>query len=272
MGKNSTGKEKTSTKKRSGLIWALCLSLFWGGYGENPARAEFVKIDREKLYGLPSTNEDVILTFIKTAGVLKPEFNQLITKSDKYIRAAELEKTIILDDETIRLSQKYAALNPKKDGLLLRVPVKVNFQNNPGGQSTLEIDFMAGELTYFPFYYGGMPVAVLVDGIENFKMIYLSEEERNMVASVIDPVPEATLVLDLQPVAADFKNPVILDGAKQLPLLTRINYIGLHNRSSDQFWAWASDEEKNKIKENDLQNLAPNKVDNTLDDNPLGLR
>lgn len=228
---------------RRAFLAALCLSLPFGvvvSAQPQPARAEVIEVDKERLYGLPSTEEDVALSFLKMAKVAKPEFDQLILKTDKYKMLDEKDKSTFLETEVLRLKARYLAINPETSNLLLRVAVKAYFIDSPEGQQgLLQIKFPSEGMAYFPFYYGGLPVALIPDGIENFQSVLLSETEKDIVASTLDPVPEATLILDLQPVSADIRHPMMLDGAKQFPLLCKITYIGLHNRDTNQVWAWS---------------------------------
>lgn len=212
--------------------WALCAAF--------PATAEVVEIDRAKLFALPVADEDVALTFLKMTGVRNPEFDKLVKRTEQYRNKEERDRSGFLDSEEARLQAKYLAMRPETDRLIIRVEVKVYFIDAPQGrQAKLEIKFPSKGLIYFPFYYGGIPVAVLPNGIEDFQTLLLSETEKDIAAATLDPVPEATLVLELKPVSADLNNPLVLDGEKQFPLLCDIEYIGIHNRNTDQVWAWS---------------------------------
>ncbi|OIN85622.1 MAG: hypothetical protein AUJ12_08745 [Alphaproteobacteria bacterium CG1_02_46_17] len=206
------------------------------------AKAEVIDIDKQKLFDFPSTDEDVGLTLLKLAKVRDPEFAKLVVRTETYKTMAPEMRAGFLQTETPRLAGKYATINPQEEGVLIRLGVKVYFkdglQDNP---PILTIQFPSSGLIYFPYFYAGIPIAVIPNGIENFTTIVLSEDERNIVNATLDPSPEATLVLSLKPVGADIKSPMMLDGEKQLPLLCEISYIGVHNRNTDQVWAWGSD-------------------------------
>ncbi|MCB1558156.1 MAG: hypothetical protein KDJ50_04465 [Alphaproteobacteria bacterium] len=205
------------------------------------SNAEVVEIEKERLFGFPSTDEDVGLSFLKMAGLETPEFDKIIVRTEKYKALMPFEKQAFLKEEVPRLYNKYMALDPKREGLLIRVSVKLFFANaNGAAPAKLQVFFPAEGMIYFPYMYAGIPIAVIPNGIENFTEIILTEEEATIAMSTMDQTPEATLVLDLKPISADAKKPMILDGEKQFPLLCEIGYIGLHNSGTDQIWAWGT--------------------------------
>ncbi len=220
------------------------------------AKAEVIDIDKQKLFDFPSSDEDVGLTLLKLARVADPEFSKLVERTETYKTMVPEKRPSFLQTETTRLANRYAALNPQDEGLLIRVGVKVYFSDGMQDKpSTLTIKFPANGLIYFPYSYAGIPVAVIPNGIENFTTIILSEDERNIANATLDPSPDATLVLSLKPISADIKKPIVLDGETQLPLLCEISYIGIHNKNTDQVWAWGSDVYKVTGRKNPLNDI-----------------
>lgn len=211
------------------------------------AKAEVIEVDKARLFGYPSTDEDVGLSFLKMAGIENPEFEKLIVRTDKFKTLNQAEKQPFLKEEIPRLYNKFVALNPQSEGILIRLRVEVLYAKANGATpAKLEIKFPSQGMVYFPFYYGGLPIAVIPNGIENFTEILLTEREAVIVNGTLDMNPETTLILDLKPVFADAKKPMVLDGEAQFPLLCEIGYIGLHNRNTDQIWAWGSEENMTK--------------------------
>jgi hypothetical protein len=211
------------------------------------AKAEVIEVDKARLFGYPSTDEDVGLGFLKIAGVQNPEFEKLIVRTEKYATLSEVEKQPFLKQEIPRLYNKFLSLTPQSEGILVRLKVEVLYTKAVGAApAKLQVKFPSQGMVYFPFYYGGLPIAVIPNGIENFTEILLNERETAIANGTLDMSPESTLVLDLKPVFADAKKPMILDGEAQFPLLCEIGYIGLHNRNSDQIWAWGSEENMTK--------------------------
>lgn len=205
------------------------------------ARAEVIEVDKQRIFEFPSTGEDVGLTFLKVAGVKNPDFSDLLKRTEAYKSVSVEKREDVLKDNIARVSAKYAALNPAAEGLLIRLAIKVNYvDEGQDGLSTLEIQYPSKGMTYFPFIYAGMPIAVIPDSIDMFNKIILSPDEKNIVKATIDATSDATLILDLKPVSADARTPLVLDGEKQFPLLCQIGYIGIHNRSGGQVWAWAT--------------------------------
>ncbi|HNQ91373.1 MAG TPA: hypothetical protein PKI93_00405 [Alphaproteobacteria bacterium] len=252
---NSFGKWHFGKKTSRALFAGLAATLIVIS-AALPSRAEFVKYDKAKVLAYPTTPEEIILDFVKLANITSPEFQNMVVKTEKYKAIPENERASYLQVEMMRLNKKFNTLNPRKNGILIRIGVKVMFDNMADRQSSLTIQFPSEGLVYFPYYYGGLPVAVLVNGIEDFQKIYLTGEERQQVASVIDPTSDSTLILDLRPVSASVTQPVMLDGEPQYPLLCDIVYIGIHNKESDQVWAWQPDEEKEKPKTDQIPTKA----------------
>lgn len=252
---NSLSKWNLGEKLRQALYRTLAVMLMIV-LTSSQSRAEFIKYDKARLLSYPTSEEEIVLGFIKLANITSPEFQKMIVKTDKYKATPAQERASYLQSEMMRINKKFNTLNPKRNGILIRIGVNVLFQNMADRQSFLDVKFPSNGLVYFPYYYGGLPVAVLVNGIEDFQKIYLTDEERQQVASVIDPTSDATLILDLRPVSASVKHPVTLDGELQYPLLCDIVYIGLHNKESDQVWAWQPEDEKEKSETSQLPEKA----------------
>lgn len=222
------------------LLYAACFGSALA-FKTTAASAEVVEIDKTRIFEFPSTSEDVGLTFLKVAGVQNPNFADIIKISEGYKSVSVELRDDVLKDNVARISAKYSALDPATEGLLIKLAVKVYYKDEgKDGLSTLEIHYPSKGMVYFPFVYGGMSIAVIPDSIEMFNEILLSPDEKNIVKATIDATTDATLILDLQPVSADFKTPLMLDGEKQYPLLCKIGYIGIHNRNGGQVWAWAT--------------------------------
>ncbi|HPQ50047.1 MAG: hypothetical protein KDJ26_06350 [Alphaproteobacteria bacterium] len=225
------------------------------------AHAEVVEIDKSKLFDFASNDEDVGLSFLKLAGVVNPEFEKLVVRTDKYKSMLPSDQKNFIAMEVVRLNNRYATFNPQSEGILIRIAVKVYFKDAPEGkQAKLEIKFPSQGMVYFPYFYAGIPVAVLPNGIENFDTIVLSEEEKAIVAATLDPIPDATLILSLKPISADFKTPIMMDGERQFPILCDIGYIGIHNRNTDQVWAWGSGDSVSGRKKPLMEIVKPEKA------------
>lgn len=210
----------------------------------------------------PSTTEEVTLLFLKMAKLRDVQMEELVKKSEKYRRTQQAEQPAFLQSEVNRLSREFAIINPLTSNIVVRVPVRAYFNNELKGKGgSLTIKYPSSGMTYFPYYYGGLPIAVIVNGIENFQTIILSEEERQIAAATFSLDGSVTLVLELKPLSVDIRNPMTLDGQKQFPFLCDIGYIGLLNNQTDEIWSWQADWNKERNKASSLMNLAPSKID-----------
>lgn len=210
----------------------------------------------------PSTTEEVTLLFLKMAKLRDIEMSELVMKSERYRKTPQAEQPVYLQSEVNRLSREFSIINPLTSNIVVRVPVKAYFKNDLKGGASLTIKYPSQGLIYFPYYYGGLPIAVIVNGIENFQTIALSEEERQAVVATFTLDGSATLVMDLKPLSADIRNPMTLDNQKQFPFLCDIGYIGLLNNQTDEIWSWSADWNKNRTKASTLMSLAPSKSSN----------
>ncbi len=243
-----------------GGVLALIITLTCGPIGGlSPA---YAATTNQHALSAASSNEEVTLLFLKMAKLRDVEMEELVRKSEKYRRTPLAEQPVLLQAEVNRLSREFAIINPLTSNIVIRVPVKAYFNNDLNGKgASLTIKYPSKGLTYFPYYYGGLPIAVIVNGIENFQTILLSEEERQAVAASFTLDSTATLVLELKPLSADIRNPMTLDNQRQFPFLCDIGYIGLINNQTDEIWSWQADWNKNRNKASTLMNLAPSKID-----------
>lgn len=213
--------------------------------------AEIVPYSKERMMTPPSTTEDIGLSFMKLANV-KPDFEELAKQGALYKNAAPYELEEVAKKESLRIQAKYLQFNPGRSVLSMRIPMAVDFKRLDVGGSQLKIKFPPATMTYFPVFYGGYPMAVLVNGIENFFDMTLDDEETRFVVARLGMNGQTTLLLELVPLAADAKSPVRLDEMNQYPLLCDIAYIGLLNDTAEQIWAWENPKYAAMKKQNPL--------------------
>lgn len=217
-----------------------------------------VPYDRTLITRLPSSIEDVGIAFLKTADNF-PDFNKVVEESDSYKNLSPLAQQDYLAKTVNRLQNNFMAFQPKKTDLIIRVKVNMIFQKLENGESVLKLRTFPTDPIYFPFYFAKYPIAVIIKDMESFREMRLSKEDTDIVYSRLSLSGDATLLLQLYPIAANDTKPVILDNIPQFPLLTEIGYIGLLNARTEQIWAWKNDKygDKKAIGVNSLLNLVP---------------
>ena len=151
-----------------------------------------------------------------------------------------------LASEKIRLQTRFAGIDPRSDILVIRAGMNTIFDRKEDGTATLKLGYPKNSIFYFPYYYGGYPIALFINGIEVFEEISLTQAEAADVGLYIPSNGSVTMLLELKARAVDIKKPVKLDGLRQYPLLTDIAYIGLINSKGEQVWAWQTKEQAQK--------------------------
>lgn len=226
--------------------------------GFSNAQASDVPYDSARANRPASQSSDVGLMFMKL-GNIPPNFDELVKASKAYKEKNPMAQAEFLASEKTRLETRFGAIDPRTDILVVRAGMNSIFDRKDDGTAALKLEYPKDSILYFPYYYGGYPIAMFINGIEAFEEIALDRAEAADVALRIPPTGSITMLLELKARAVDAKKPVKLDGVRQYPLLTDIAYIGLINSKGEQVWAWQTKEQAQKTK---------NSLANTL--NPLG--
>ena len=201
------------------------------------AAEERVSYDRKLIMRLPSSVDDIGIAFLKTADNF-PDFNKVIQASEAYKKLDPAEQPDYLNKLASRYQAAYLAYSPRKSDVILRVKVNAQFKRMADGGATLDILALTKAPVYFPFQFLNYPIALLIKDIEVFQKISLTKEEADIVYGRLALNGDATLLLQVVPVAADDRKTMTLDNIPQYPLLSEIAYIGLLNRNAEQIWAW----------------------------------
>lgn len=185
----------------------------------------------------PTTTEDVGLIFLKLAAA-KPDFGVLIRQTRAYKETKPAERSRILAEETSRLSGKFGALDAKASTIVIRTAMEMNLVIDPAAANyALSLKFPESDVTYFPYDFLGRQIAVVADGIENFKTIALTKEEAAKSLRH-EGRRTVTMVLELKPVSANNKAPMTFDGVRYHLMLTKIGYIGFFTQNMEEVWSW----------------------------------
>lgn len=204
------------------------------------APSNIVPYDKQLVSRKPSTNDEVGIAFLKSAGIM-PDFKKAVESSSAFKAMDPAGQQNYLALQQNKLNTAYLAFTPKKSDLIVRMKVNASFRRETDGTATLRIKPPTDGQIYFPFFFANYPIALLVNGIETFQNVVLTKEEGDIVYSRLALNGTATLLLQLYPTAADATAPMLLDNVSQYPLLTDIGYIGLLNQDAEQIWAWKNE-------------------------------
>ncbi len=227
-----------------------------------PAAAEQVErvtYDRQLITRKASTNDEIGIAFLKTANNF-PDFNKVVEMSDAYKSLDPLAQKDFLYKSAAKLQTSYLSFLPRKSDLIIRAKANVLFQKLRNGESILKLNGFDDDPIYFPFYFAGYPIALIIKDMEMFKNITLTKEETNMVYRRLTLSGDITLLLQIVPVAADDTKAMKLDNIDQYPMLAEIAYIGMLNDKTEQIWAWRNSRfSKSSLSGGNSGSLIPNK-------------
>lgn len=199
-----------------------------------------ITYDRALMSRLPSTTEDVGTAFLKTADNF-PDFGKIIEDSDAYKKLNPLAQQDYKVKMVNKLQTSFMTFQPKKSDLIIRVKVNVMFNKLPTGEGVLTLRTFPDDPVYFPFTFAKYPIALIAKGMENFHEMRLDKADTDIIDSRLSLSGDATLLLQLYPIAANDTKPIILDNVPQYPLLAEIGYIGLLNSRAEQIWGWRNE-------------------------------
>jgi hypothetical protein len=208
-------------------------------------QVERVPYDRQLVAKKSSTNDEVGVAFLKTANNY-PDFNKIVASTDAYKSLDPLAQKDFQSKMVGKLQNSYLAFSPQNSDLIIRVKADVLFTKLPNGEGSLKMRTLLEDPVYFPFYFGGYPIALIIKDMEAFRNLSLSKQETDMVYTRLSLDGSVTLLLQVYPIAADDTSRITLDNIEQYPLLSEIGYIGMLNDQAEQIWAWRNSKYVNK--------------------------
>jgi hypothetical protein len=229
---------------KMGLSSAL-LILVLGCGTASAEQVERVTYDRQLIAKKSSSNDDVGVAFLKTANNY-PDFNKIVEMSEDYKTLDPLAQKDYQSKMVGKLQSSFLAFSPQNSDLIIRVKANVLFRKLANGEGTLKMKTLLEDPVYFPFYFGGYPIALIIKDMEAFRNLSLSKEETDLVYSRLSLDGNMTLLLQIYPIAADDEKRIVLDDIEQHPFLAEIGYIGMLNDRADQIWAWRNAKYTNK--------------------------
>ena len=202
-----------------------------------PSISPSVSYDSKLIARPASTTEQIGMAFLKLSGTY-PDFRKVIESSKVYQSLDPLAQADYLAKTESKYHADYLGFSPDKSDLIVRVKISTLFKRTKDRGAVLTLRTLQKTPVYFPFVFGPYPIAVLVKNIEFFQTINLTRPEADIVYSRLALNGDATLLLQLRPITANDKTPIVLDNTPQYPLLSEIAYIGLLNNKAEQIWAW----------------------------------
>lgn len=212
-----------------------------------------------KLIARPaSTTEQIGMAFLKLSGTY-PDFKKVIESSKAYQSLDPLAQEDYLAKTESKYHAEFLGFSPEKSDLIVRVKINTLFKRTKDRGAVLTLRTLQKTPVYFPVVFGPYPIALLVNDIEFFQTINLTKPEADIVYSRLALNGDATLLLQLRPITANDKTPIVLDNTPQYPLLSDIIYIGLLNNKAEQIWAWknAKNDPKQNKSQTSLMDLVP---------------
>ena len=169
-----------------------------------------------------------------------PDFNVIVESYPEYRKSNALARAAFKEKEVQKLQNAFVGFSAGKTPLIVRAGVKINFKLSVDGTAVLDFYPPEKGQLYFPFVFAKYPIALIINDIEIFQSIALTKEESKMAQRKLPTSWNATLLLELLPLAADDKTPIVLDNISQYPMLSEISYIALLNDQGEQIWGLAS--------------------------------
>ena len=162
--------------------------------------------------------EQAIFAFFRAANA-PPEYEYWITSSATYRVLDDKRKEDYLIKEMLRLGRGYGLYDPDTDVLELKTPVIVKYYpaKKEGEKPHLKFRFFNLEkenIPTFDFPFGPNTVSLIVENLNVFSDLVLSEEQDQAVRSKIpyeNDEFDANLIVHTQVYKADYKNPVEKD-------------------------------------------------------------
>ena len=187
----------------------------------------------------PTSSQDVAFLFYKLAK-LNPDFQTKITATPSFKDANQQQQLDILRKDVPILQMGYRNFVADAHKIIVRTNVKSKAMI--GQRNGIELSFGGDPKgpIYFPYQWGGDRFAVLADGIDEFKFLPMKLETASRATGKINADGTTTLLLELNPIKADGRNPYPLDGVPQWLLMTKISRAWLLNEYREVLWDYTA--------------------------------
>ncbi len=194
----------------------------------------------------PTTAEDVGFTFYKMAGAV-PNYKSIVHEDPAYKNALPVDQAKLEEQLALQMQLRFTNFNPENRLITIRSAVRVDA--SVGAPPGLNIIFGRRDdkekgrekPIFFPYPFGPQMVAVIANGIEQYRYIRLSPIEASHIARKISN-NTATMVLQVLPKQVDAKQPFMTEGDMPVWLMMGdIAQLVLFNNNAEVLWSYRAD-------------------------------
>lgn len=203
----------------------------------------------------PSTTEEIVIAFYKTGGAV-PNFDKWTKEREPYRTTPLARRPAMLERETVRLKNMYAAFDPRRDFLTIRTDARAHATEQPDPADparttmALNIEFLAGDADYFPYDFMGERFAVVPKDLSDYMRPHLEKGQYDYLKAVLGNGKPVTFIMQLRPLTADLNAPFNLDGTGGGPdakdgkgqwmFLTDIASMSVWNKAGTMLWEYTA--------------------------------
>lgn len=193
----------------------------------------------------PTTAEDIGFTFYKMANAA-PDYETIIKANPDYKNTPPESQAAFLEQQKLQMQLRFTNYNPENKLITIRSAIYIDAK--VGVPAGLNIAFKKKEITtpnndpiFFPYPFGPQMVAVIANGIENYKYIRLSPIEASNAARKIDG-NTATMVVQILPKYVDAQRPFMSsDNMPVWLMMGDIAQIIFFNDNAETIWSYQAD-------------------------------
>ncbi len=178
-----------------------------------------------------SEAEKAAFAFLKLNNT-KPNYSSWIKGSKPYKNASNEEKGEVERLETHRLKWGFQEFNFEDNFLKIKTNVQLQVtEKNEKGTAMLIFHFPHKDkdyIPYFPYDYGGLWIALLVQDLPQFARLKLTEEQYTHIKKYMpqaNQVYDGKITMRVRPVSADNKTPFKLDGVDQWLMMGDVAFL-----------------------------------------------
>ncbi len=193
--------------------------------------------------------ERAVFSFFKLAKTT-PDYKSWIESSDIYKKAESKEKREeIFEQESLRLKWGFGTHEVEENLLKIRTNVLLQLQEGEQGK-TLNFKFTnLGNkyIPYFPYAYGKELVSLIIDDLEKFVTVPLTDEEFKAVNAYLKTgtVYNGNLRMRIRPLHVDHNKPINMDGLNQWLMLGDTAYLEFsyndpQSEEQQRIWEYAA--------------------------------
>lgn len=186
-----------------------------------------------------STTEDIAIAFYKKGSKI-PNFDTWIIGQPPYNTTPWAMREKVLNDEKLRLVEKYQAYDPENDLIRIRAPIHINFETIPDKKnSNLLHNIMvitynnAGDESYYPYKFLDQYITIVPSNMKAYTSAALTNEQYDYIKNQISQSRNPTAYIELKPSVTDHEGPHNIDGLDQWIMTADIvSYLIINDEGS----------------------------------------